>query len=301
MKPTIKMIVSDLDGTLLNDAKKVSEFTEQTLLDYQKQGYTVVLASGRFQREVERYAEQLKLKEYNGWMICANGYEVTNMKDGSVHTFDSLSIKESQKLCSIADELNLMQYVRIGEHYHLKINQILSSGLKGAVSALKFMNGLGYQKGTYTVHLLEETRYVNQMHEHLNQDVYKICFIGSKGRIAKFIELVEKVYPQQYAFYYVNPMAVEICKKTVSKRNAVEYVCEQCKISLDQVIAFGDSGNDEPLLLNAGIGVTMKNGTKKALAVATHVSAKNNNEDGVAYECLHYLGGKDENNQNDTL
>lgn len=297
----IKMIVSDLDGTLLNDAKKISEFTEQTLLDYQNQGYTVVLASGRFQREVERYADQLKLKEYNGWMICANGYEVTNMKDGTVHTFDSLSIKESQKLCSIADELKLMQYVRIGETYHLKINRLLKGGLKGAVAALKLMNNLGYQKGTYTVHLLEETGYVKQMSDHLNQDVYKICFIGTQGRIAKLIQLVEKVYPEQYAFYYVNPMAVEICKKTVSKRNAVEYVCKQCGISLDQVIAFGDSGNDEPLLLHAGIGVTMKNGTKKALAVARNVSAKTNDEDGVAYECLHYLGGKDENNKNDTL
>ena len=61
------------------------------------------------------------------------------------------------------------------------------------------------------------------------------------------------------------------------------------------MIAFGDSGNDEPLLLSAGIGVTMKNGTKKALAVARTLSAKTNNEDGVAYECLHYLGGSNEN------
>lgn len=296
MKPNIKMIVSDLDGTLLNNAKKISEFSEQTLIDYQKQGYIVVLASGRFQREVIRYADQLKLKEYNGYMICANGYEVTCMKDGSVHTFDSLNSKESQKLCSIADELKLMQYVRIGERYHLKINSLLSNGLKGAVSALKFLHRQGYQKGTYTVHLLEETRYVEQMQDYLDQDVYKICFIGSKRRIAKLIELVEKVYPEKYAFYYVNPMAVEICKKTVSKRNAVEYVCEQCGITLDQVIAFGDSGNDEPLLLHAGIGVTMKNGTKKALAVARNVSAKTNDEDGVANECLHYLGGSNENN-----
>ena len=69
MEHKIKMIVSDLDGTLLNDAKKISTFTEKTLLEYQQQGCIVVLASGRFQREVDRYAKQLKLKEYNGWYV----------------------------------------------------------------------------------------------------------------------------------------------------------------------------------------------------------------------------------------
>lgn len=295
MEHKIKMIVSDLDGTLLNDAKKISAFTEKTLLEYQQQGCIVVLASGRFQREVDRYAKQLKLKEYNGWMVCANGYEVTRMADGSCHTFDSLNPQESQKLCSIADELKLIQYVRIADQYHLKINRLLGGGLKGAVGLLKLMHRLGYQKGTYTVHLLEETRNVQSMREYLNEDVYKICFIGTVKRIKKLIELVERVYPDQYAFYYVNPMAVEICKKSVSKRNAVEYICRQTGIQLDEVIAFGDSGNDEPLLLSAGIGVTMKNGTKKALAVARTLSAKTNNEDGVAYECLHYLGGNNEN------
>ena len=290
------MIVSDLDGTLLNDAKKISEFTEKTLLDYQKQGYTLVLASGRFQREVDRYAKQLQLKEYNGWIVCANGYQVTRMADGQTHTFDSLKPHESQKLCSIGDELKLMQYVRIGEHYHLKIHQMLGSSLKKAVEVLKFMHRHGYEKGSYTVHLLEETRYIQSMQEVLTEDVYKICFIGSAKRIKKLIEIVERVYPNQYAFYYVNPMAVEICKRSVSKRNAVESICKQLGITLDEVIAFGDSGNDEPLLLEAGIGVTMKNGTKKALAIARTISKKTNDEDGVAYECCHYLGDCNENN-----
>lgn len=116
---------------------------------------------------------------------------------------------------------------------------------------------------------------MSNLREYLNEDVYKICFIGTVKRIKKLIELVERVYPDQYAFYYVNPMAVEICKKSVSKRNAVEYICRQTGIQLDEVIAFGDSGNDEPLLLSAGIGVTMKNGTKKALARGTDLIRKN--------------------------
>ena len=46
-------------------------------------------------------------------------------------------------------------------------------------------------------------------------------------------------------------------------------------------MAFGDSGNDEPLLLSAHIGVTMKNGTKRALKKARLVSDYTNHEDGV--------------------
>ncbi len=154
MPEKIRMIVSDLDGTLLDSTKTISQFTEETLINFQKEGCTVVLASGRYQREVLRYAEQLHLKDYNGWIVCANGYEVTRMSDGEVHTFDAISAEEGKKLCKLADGLKLLEYIKINGSYHLKISKPLKGGLNAAASLLKTMQAMGYQKGTYTTNLL---------------------------------------------------------------------------------------------------------------------------------------------------
>ena len=55
------------------------------------------------------------------------------------------------------------------------------------------------------------------------------------------------------------------------------------------MIAFGDSGNDEPLLQAARIGITMKNGSKRALKNARTISEYSNHEHGVAQACLKYI------------
>ena len=72
----IKVIVCDLDGTLLNHRKQITEATAQYLIQLQEAGYRLVLASGRFYYELTGYIEQLKMKKFDGYAICANGLEI---------------------------------------------------------------------------------------------------------------------------------------------------------------------------------------------------------------------------------
>lgn len=290
----IKIIVSDLDGTLLNNSNEIGEFTIKTLLDYQRAGYIVVLASGRFQKEIMKYANQLKLSENHGWIVCANGYEVHNLETKQLHTFDALSKKEAQAISKLASAYHLSQYVKIDDTYHLCIQTLTHGLLNVGKNVLTLAQKFGLKKGIYTIHLLNETKIVRNM--EIDHDVFKMAFIASSSKLKQFIEKIEVLYPNRYSFYYVNPLSVEITRNTVSKKNAVAYICEQLDVDLSQVIAFGDSGNDEPLLMNAGIGVTMKNGTKRALSKAKILSDKTNNEDGVAFACIKYLEENDERN-----
>lgn len=98
----IQFIVSDLDGTLLNDEKNITAFSEQTLLDYQKKGKTVILASGRYEREIKRYADQLQLAQYDGYIVCGNGYEVINWKTKETHHFDLIDTQVARKCVELA-------------------------------------------------------------------------------------------------------------------------------------------------------------------------------------------------------
>lgn len=289
MSKKIEIIASDLDGTLLNSSKKISPFSEETLIDFEKKGKTVVLASGRFEREVINYAKQLKLDEYGGFMVCANGYEVHDFKTNKVHTFDAIEAEEAQKIVRFANAMNIIQYIRIDGVFHLNLKKGQKFLLNQAKKLLEFAQSKGFEKGSYTTHLLNETKIIDDLIPELNVPVYKICFISTPKKLERFIQIIEKNFPDYYSFYYVNPVSVEITRNTVSKKNAVEYIARQLGYTLDNVIAFGDSGNDEPLLMNAKIGITMKNGTKKALAKAKIISEYSNDEDGVAMNCLKYL------------
>lgn len=86
----IKLIVCDLDGTLLNSHKKISDKSAAYIINLQKQGYRFAIATGRFYYEVEAFIQQLHMKEYGGYVVCTNGLEVYNTKTNEVHKFDCI-------------------------------------------------------------------------------------------------------------------------------------------------------------------------------------------------------------------
>lgn len=79
-----QVIVLDLDGTLTNSKKEITEPTRQALIDIQKNGKTVVLASGRPINGVAPLAKQLRLQDFGGYMLSFNGARVTRCSDGKI-------------------------------------------------------------------------------------------------------------------------------------------------------------------------------------------------------------------------
>lgn len=65
----IKAIVMDMDGTLLNSKNQISEKTRQVLLEAQQQGITLILASGRSYTRLLKYARELEMDRYGGWLL----------------------------------------------------------------------------------------------------------------------------------------------------------------------------------------------------------------------------------------
>lgn len=68
-----KLLVLDLDGTLTNAKKEITENTRQTLIEAQEQGIKIVLASGRPTYGIAPLANQLELQKYEGYILAYNG------------------------------------------------------------------------------------------------------------------------------------------------------------------------------------------------------------------------------------
>ena len=79
-----QMLVLDLDGTLTNSKKEITEPTRKALLEIQKEGKIVVLASGRPINGVAPLADILEMEKYGGYMLSFNGARITRCSTGEI-------------------------------------------------------------------------------------------------------------------------------------------------------------------------------------------------------------------------
>ena len=79
-----KALILDIDGTLTNSKKEITEKTLQAILEVQEKGHIVIIASGRPTHGVKWIADALKLSEYGGYVLCFNGARIMNMKTKEV-------------------------------------------------------------------------------------------------------------------------------------------------------------------------------------------------------------------------
>ena len=101
----IKAVALDMDGTLLCSDHKPSEKTKQFLLDIEKKGAKVIIATGRSFGGTEATAKLLGLD--NGLVLCYNGAKVVNYKDKSILFEKPLAEEHVKELINIADEMGV--------------------------------------------------------------------------------------------------------------------------------------------------------------------------------------------------
>ena len=82
-----KVIIFDLDGTLFYKDQMISDNTAKKIIELEEKGIVIGLATGRFLNELDSFIEQLQLKKYQGFVICANGAEVNKKKKKSGDNF----------------------------------------------------------------------------------------------------------------------------------------------------------------------------------------------------------------------
>lgn len=79
---TVKWIVTDMDGTLLNERDRITEDTREYLIACQEKGIRLVLASGRSYVRLMPYARELRMEEFGGLLIEINGLAVSYLGTG---------------------------------------------------------------------------------------------------------------------------------------------------------------------------------------------------------------------------
>ncbi len=262
-----KMLVLDMDDTLLNDNHEISERNKKAIAQAQKQGVYVILASGRPTFAMVKYAKELRLDFYNSFIISYNGAVVTDIKTHEILFEEKLSVPQVHDLYdySVMKNAPIMTYLNdviISEHYSEFIE--IEQGL----------TGLPYNK-------------VDNFKEFIQEEVVK-CILLQKPEYLKTLEADLKYAMPNLSISMSKPFFLEVAQKGIDKSTSIAFLAKKLSIHQSQIIAVGNAGNDLGMVRYAGLGVWVDNVNPELRHLSDIIVASNNN-DGVAEVIENYI------------
>lgn len=265
-KTDIRLIAADLDGTLLNEQKRLSKRTERALRRTAEKGILFVPATGRVLGAIP---EQIMKALSVDYAILVNGACLWDCKKQRAIYRDEIPKDRAMQLAETMKTYGTMYDGYIGgcgymdREYYGQIDIYCPKALQAMIRATR-----------RPVDSLEQAISVLG-----NVQKMQMFFIDMELR-EKAWEAIKKDFPDMTVTTSVcNNLEVNV--KNATKGTALEKLCSHLNIALSRTLAFGDGCNDITMLRTAGIGVAMENGARELKEAADAVTASNE-EDGVA-------------------
>lgn len=260
----MKILFTDLDGTLLDDKKRISAKNSEAIEKMRSLGHKVVICTGRPLSSAVIQAKRLGLDVPGCYVIAFNGAQIYDFSENKVIFSESVPVDIARKVLALGEQE--------GIHVHTYNEvEVLSPEEDTQVKA-------------YCDRILIPFKVVPDIKESLSFDVPKLLAVElEKPEILNnFQEKVNAVGGDMIDTFFSSRDYLEVVRKGMSKGNAVRYLCEYLRIPIEDSIACGDGENDLPMIECAGFGVCMKNGEEQVKKISDYVTERTNNEDGVA-------------------
>jgi len=256
-----KMIVLDMDDTLLRDDHTISEPTKQALLEAQELGVKVVLASGRPTYAMVDIAKELKLDEYGSFILSFNGAKITNFQTKEELFSSTLPIETVQRLYDISKRENVWIHTYVGDTIVTEENNPFTE-IEAQITGLP-------------IHTVADFK------EAIAEPVVKVLMVYEEEKLKQTEALLQVELQNQLSVMRSKPYFLEFTETGVTKGTSLALLIKELGITREEVIAMGDSYNDLAMIEFAGLGVAMGNAPDDIKRVADYTTDTNNN-DGVA-------------------
>jgi len=256
----IRLVAIDLDGTLLNSDKEITETTAAIIrAAHKRAGVHVVLASARPPRSVLPFYSLLGLKTP---MINYNGALVHEPDTGRTILHRPMEGKIARQIASIAREMQ---------------PEVLVSGE---------ILDKWYTDRHENTWLTETGRkfrpdLIAPLNEWMNQPLTKLLLLGQRDWLIKIRKAVRAELPRQTAMAQTEDCLLQLMHPSVGKAAALKTVASELNVEQAETMAIGDNANDAGMLRWAGVGVAMANATPEARRAADYVT-DDHDADGAA-------------------
>lgn len=264
----VKIILLDLDGTLLDNNKQISPANRAALERAVREGIHVVPSTGRFYDGMPQVVRDLPFVRY---VITVNGAQIYDAVEKKVLHSAEISPEAALSVYECLDQLPVIYD--------------------------SFIDGWGYMdSGMYAeIDTYISDPRVNRMVKELRKPVESLKdYVRSKAcpvqKIQMFFESMEQKQPAwdmlirkfpQMAVTSSITNNVELNDQHANKGEALQFLCEYLGVDIRDTISFGDGSNDLSMIRAAGIGVAMENASESLKAEADYITASNE-DDGVA-------------------
>ena len=265
-----KMICIDMDGTLLNSKKKLSEVNKLALKKAYDNGVHIIICTGRNSKSALYFANKIGIKS----AIIVNNGAIVIDEDSEVLIFkEALEKEQCQKI------LELSKKYKTIPNFHSLGKIYLNSKFRKFINNIFFNRKVPEKYKIESIYLNEEKAWSSLFDE--KKEVFGKCIMldPSREKLKKLQGELDKT--NLFETTYSGKYCLEINSKGVSKGRAVKILGEHYGIKQEEIICIGDNGNDISMIKYAGLGVAMKNGTEEVKKIADYITDTNDNN-GVA-------------------
>lgn len=264
MSVDTRILFTDLDGTLLNDAKEVTPGNQAAIDEALAKGHKIVVTTGRPLASARVCAANAGLTKEGCYVICFNGGQIYDPYHDETVFGKTFSRETAVKIIEEAArrELHIQGYSK---------THILA--LKENPELIQYgnINHLPYE-------------IVENADAMVPADPYKLIAISSEDKTKndRFQREVLEPLGGTVDSFFSNDAYLEIVPKGVSKGFAVRWFCEYLGIPLENSVAAGDAQNDVEMLKAAHVGAVMCNAFPGIAQYGNYITEHDNNHDGVA-------------------
>jgi len=260
----MKILFTDLDGTLLNNQSMVSKNTKAFLDDFIRAGHKLVLSSGRPLLSILEVKEQAGL-HYPGIVISANNGTLIYDCDSRMPLLEKrLSLSQVSCLQSLANahQIHIQTYT------------------DDAIVTAKEDEEIRFYRRRIHLPLLLADDYASV----LTKGPLKMLAIHlhDHDRLTAFRDAVADSFDGRIQTIFSNDFYLELFHPDAGKGNAVRFLCDYFHVPLSDAYAAGDADNDISMIQAAGCGIAMANAAPEVKKAADVITMKDNNNDGLA-------------------
>jgi Cof subfamily protein (haloacid dehalogenase superfamily) len=258
----IRLLALDLDDTLLRSDLSISYRTRNVIKKAEAAGVTVVLASGRAPAAMEQFSRLLGMQKRPGYLVCNNGtiiqeshtrrcvYEIRIPAETGLIAYD-LAAAEGFPVQIYEDDIMYVSRSNEFADYDQKL-----TGLRQVV--------------------------VENFRDMVANGCYKLLIPGDPMLLTPLESIIKTYLGKDITLFTSKPYYLEVLPADTDKGTALAKVAEILGIPREAVLAIGDSMNDEAMIRWAGMGVAMANGDERIKNIASLVTERSNDDDGVA-------------------
>ena len=247
----IKMIVSDLDGTLFNSDEEgydISTELIERIDDFKKSGKIFTIATGRPE---ESSLEVIKKLNVDVRYIACNGAKILD-RDGKTLYSNIFPLK------LWVDFLEIIQEVDPTTIFYND----------GQVFCMKYTDRMAiFEKKE-----LVKSRVVDKEFLKSDLNVNKLLIIGNVEKIKGYWNKLDESFKSQYRYIISEDDYFEIVKKDISKGNALKKLKKYLGLRDDEVVSIGNHMNDKELIEESFVGVAVANAVEGLKEVADFVT-----------------------------